>query len=442
MNVTLSHPTKKFKGTVKLPASKSISNRALILKQVLGSSINLHKHSEADDTVLMQQALAQGNGTIHLKNAGTCMRFLTAYFAATANAEVVLQCDERMKKRPIDELVMSLQQLGADIQYLEQPGFPPLVIKGKKLSGGIVQISATASSQFVSALLMIAPLCKNDLTIELKGAITSKPYMDMTVKLMQQFGISITFENQKFEIRNPTNNIPVTSNNPYPISHTSILNSQFAIEPDWSAAGYWYELVALSENAEITLPHLSPDSLQGDRVIAEYMELFGVQTTEVENGLVIKKSPQFIKKEAHTLDLVNCPDLAPTLAVTAAATNTALSLTGLQNLAIKESNRLAALKTELSKAGFMVNATADALEILPQEHERFLRLSTQLTHHNGSPFPSPITTYNDHRMAMAFAPLSLIFNGISIENPGVVHKSYPHFWDDMQQVGFVLSHTP
>lgn len=434
--ITLSHPTKKIKGTIVLPASKSISNRVLILKHVLGSTTELQNISEADDTVLMQMALAKGNGTIHLKNAGTCMRFLTAYFAATENSEVTLLCDERMEKRPIDELVTALQQLGAEITYLNKQGYPPLQIKGKQLNGGHVSISAQASSQYVSALMMIAPLCKTDLTIELTGEITSAPYIDMTVKLMQEFGINIVQENSKFEIRNSKTPVRLSSSKPFPediVSRDASMNSagQYTIEGDWSAASYWYEMVALSDDAEVFLPNLSLNSLQGDSLIAEYMKQFGVETIIVDNGILLKnngKRKTENGKQKTDLDLTDTPDLAPTLAVTAAAKNTQLTLTGLQNLIIKESNRLQALETELSKLGVDIISTEDSLSI---------NLQTS----NIKPQTSNIATYGDHRMAMAFAPLALLFETITIEHPEVVEKSYPHFWDDLTRMGFILSDT-
>lgn len=413
--LALSHISKIISGSIALPSSKSISNRALILNKVTGSSVNLQNLSEADDTVLMQQALAKGEGEIYLKNAGTCMRFLTAYFAATENSNVTLLCDERMEKRPIKELVDVLKQLGADIQYLKQEGFPPLHINGTQLNGGIVQMSAKASSQFVSALMMIAPLCKTDLIIELTGDITSEPYIEMTLAMMDNLGINIIRENSKFEISNLK-------------SQVSNLKSQISIESDWSAASYWYEMVALSKDAELFLPGLTKQSLQGDSKIADYMAFFGVQTGDQNGGVLLKKQalPQTIPAE---INLVHEPDLAPAIAVTAAATNTQVTLTGLQNLVIKESNRLNALETELNKCGFHTKATRDTLIIHPSPNPK-----SQIPN-----LKSQILTYGDHRMAMAFAPLALIFDQIAIENPDVVEKSYPHYWEDLSNSGFDLN---
>jgi 3-phosphoshikimate 1-carboxyvinyltransferase len=409
--LSLSHPTQHINGTILLPSSKSISNRVLILKQIVDSGIELLNLSDADDTVLMQLALSKKHGTVNLKNAGTCMRFLTAFFAATQDSEIILLCDERMEKRPIKELVNVLRQLGAEIEYINKEGFPPLKIKGKQLNGGQIQISASASSQFVSALMMIAPRCKTDLTIELTGAIASQPYIDMTASLMNQFGISTTFRNNI--IRISTSNIKRQTSNIF-------------VESDWSAASYWYAMVALSAEAEILLPDLSLESLQGDSRICSYMEFFGVQTISQTSGVLLKKQPSPPTKPAE-MNLVNEPDLAPTLAVIAAATHTPIVLTGLQNLAIKESNRLLALETELNKFGFRAKAINNSLQI----HGTYTPVA-------GTPV---VHTYGDHRMAMAFTPLALLFDQIIIQDPGVTEKSYPHFWKDIQSVGFSISHT-
>ena len=415
--VRLSHPTKILNGTINLPASKSMSNRALILQHVIGSTIELQNLSTADDTLIMQQALQQGSGIIYVKNAGTCMRFLTAYFAAKQNCDVQLLCDERMEKRPIAALVNALTQLGANITYLKEEGFPPLNIKGKQLNGGNIKISATTSSQFVSSLMMIAPLCKTDLTIELVEGITSQPYIDMTGEMMQNFGIDIVKQNSNFEFRKKIQ--PQKSK-------ISILNSQFVIESDWSAASYWYEMVALSKDAEITLPHLSLKSLQGDCVIAEHMKKFGVETIEIENGIILKKYIKCaVNSQPNEINLVHHPDLAPTLAAVITSSNSQTNLIGLQNLAIKESNRLQAITTELTKLGLDITSTENALLI------NFNPSISTIQHQ-----PPHIATYSDHRMAMAFAPLALVYDEIVIENPDVVEKSYPHFWDDLKTVGF------
>ncbi|MES2560593.1 MAG: 3-phosphoshikimate 1-carboxyvinyltransferase [Bacteroidota bacterium] len=451
--VRVSHPDSLLHGTIRLPGSKSISNRALILRQVSNTPIELHHLSTADDTVLMQQALQQHGGTIHLKNAGTCMRFLTAYFAATENASVNLLCDERMEQRPIGELVDALLQLGADIQYLNKEGFPPLHISGKKLKGGTIQISASASSQYVSALMMIAPLCEEGLTIQLTGTITSLPYIEMTARMMAEMGWHVNkIRNSKLEIRKKSQ-----------FSNPKSQISNLFIEPDWSAASYWYEMAALSKECNILLEGLRLDSLQGDAVIAEHMKLFGVLTIQEENGIRLRKesreevrnskleirnNPQFpnLKPEisilnSQFLNLNSSPDLAPTIAVTAAALNIPLTLTGLQNLVIKESNRLEALRAELTKLGFDITITDSELEVVKSQWSavRSPLLKSEIPNKSEITNPkSQILTYGDHRMALAFAPLALVCESITIEQPEVVEKSYPHFWEDLQWVGFRL----
>ncbi|MES2778266.1 MAG: 3-phosphoshikimate 1-carboxyvinyltransferase [Bacteroidota bacterium] len=440
-SMTVSHPDAILHGTIKLPGSKSISNRALILQQVSEIPIQLINLSIADDTIIMQQALQQGSGTIHLKNAGTCMRFLAAYFAAKEHADVTLLCDERMEQRPITELVDALNQLGADIEYINKEGFPPLRIHGKKLKGGTINTSASVSSQYISALMMIAPLCEEGLTINLTGTITSFPYIEMTARMMEQLGwilhinhrhsFSIHFPKQ-MQISNLEINLKSEISNP-----KSQISNLF-IEPDWSAASYWYEMTALSKECNILLEGLQLDSLQGDAIVAKYMELFGVVTKQEQGSIRLSKKNQNLESrnkseiqspKSEILDLKSTPDLAPTLVVTAAALCIPMILTGLQNLVIKESNRLEALRTELTKLGFDVTIANGRFEV-----KENLRLKSEISNPK-----SQISTYSDHRIAMAFAPLALIFDSITIEQPEVVEKSYPHFWEDLKSVGFQLA---
>ena len=358
--ISLSHPTSTLNASIHLPASKSISNRALILNAVTGNTTLINNLSEADDTVLMHSVLLSNETTFNLKNAGTCMRFLTAYFAAKPGKEVTLLCDERMEYRPIHSLVDALRQLGADITYLNKKGFPPLAIKGKQLSGGSIKMNASESSQFTSALMMIAPMLKEPLTIQLQGEISSEPYLKMTAAVMNMFGLETTIDLPYIHLT----------------SQISNLKSQILIEPDWSSASYWYEMVALSKDARIDLPGLSINSLQGDAIIAQHMELFGVQTTESKHGLILTKRPRSAVSSL-TLDLTHCPDLAPALAVTAAACNRNTILTGLKNLAIKESNRLLALHTELTKLGFDITVTDD--ELCVKERQQSAGLNSQFS---------------------------------------------------------------
>jgi 3-phosphoshikimate 1-carboxyvinyltransferase len=413
MNVArITHPGTKISAAITLPASKSISNRALILNAVSNNIHTLHNLSEADDTVIMQRALAFHTGKIDLKNAGTCMRFLTAYIAATPGSEVTLNCDPRMELRPVSQLVNALRQLGADITYLHKDGFPPLRISGQKLTGATLAIDASVSSQFISAMMMIAPLCKGGLTLELTGRISSRPYIDMTARMMTQFGLDVEVSYPKIRIA--------------ALADTILQPLSYTIEPDWSAAGYWYEIAALSTDAEIQLADLHTNSLQGDSIIAQHMEYFGVRTEEAASGIIIRKGDPLPAQEiVHSFNLYHAPDMAPALAVTAAATGIETLLTGLDNLAIKESNRLEGIASELTRCGFGVTAYPAALHIHADEIEK----STQ---------NAPIRTYGDHRMAMAFAPLALLFPGIIIEEPAVVDKSYPRFWNDLQKAGFDL----
>ena len=411
--VRVTHPTKKVAATIQLPSSKSISNRVLILQAISGNNIALENISTADDTLIMQSALFQKTGIIDVKNAGTCMRFLTAYFASI-NCEVELQCDERMKLRPIKILVNALRDLGADISYLQEEGFPPLKIKGKQLDGGNIKMNASVSSQFISALMLVAPIFKNGLEIELTEEISSKSYIEMTANLMTSLGFDCTFINNKITINNQA----------YKQSNNQ--NLTYQIEQDWSSAAFWYEIVALSEDAEILLKDLSLKSLQGDCIISEYMKVFGVETIETDEGVLLRKIKSSNHQIIKSFNLLNTLDLAPTLTVTAAAKNIETELSGLKNLKIKESNRLQSLETELKKCNFNIVAKDDSLIIHSTSN-------TKLQTSN-----SKLQTYNDHRLAMSFAPLALLFDDVMIENPDVVEKSYPHFWEDLKLAGFEL----
>jgi 3-phosphoshikimate 1-carboxyvinyltransferase len=428
--VRVSYPTKKVAATIQLPSSKSISNRTLILQAVSENKIELENISTADDTLIMQKSVLQKSGTVNVKNAGTCMRFLTAYFSSM-NCEIELQCDERMKLRPIKILVDALRDLGADISYLNEDGFPPLKLKGKQLDGGKIKMDASVSSQFISALMLVAPTFKNGLEIELVGEISSHSYIEMTKKLMQNFGFDCSFIENKIIIKNQ------------PINQSTIQPITYSIEQDWSSASYWYEIVALCNDAEILLKNLSLKSLQGDCMINEYMKIFGVEAIETDEGICLRK---FNCKDAKTqieessnhqiiksINLQNSPDLAPTLAVTTAAKPVPLSggkidaeLSGLKNLRIKESDRLQALETELRKCGFDIEIKENSLFIhsTPNTKRQTSNIKFQ--------------TYNDHRLAMSFAPLALVFGNVIIENPDVVEKSYPNFWDDLKLAGFEL----
>lgn len=420
--VKLSHPTKIVKATIELPLSKSISNRVLIL-QSLFQKINDVKYSDADDTLIMQKALKQKSGILYLKNAGTCMRFLAAYFAS-ANCEVELHGEERMQQRPIKILVDALKNLGADVSYLKEEGFPPIKIKGKQLEGGKIIMDASVSSQYISALMLVAPTFTNGLEIELIGEINSKSYIEMTKNLMQDLGFDCSFIQNKIKIHHQ------------PINYSTNQTPSYMIEPDWSSASYWYEIVALCNDAKILLKNLSIKSLQGDSVISEHMKNFGVETIETDEGILLKNiNYKGVKTQSNhssnhqiikLINLINSPDLAPTLAVTASAKNIELNLTGLKNLKIKESNRLFSIQNELNKCGFNIEINDDSLKINSTANSRLQTSNLKFQ------------THNDHRIAMSFAALALLFDKIEIENPEVVEKSYPHFWDDLKLAGFVL----
>ena len=424
-NYSVSHITKNIQADISLPSSKSISNRALILNHFYELNIDLQNLSEADDTAIMLNALKQNAGIINLKNAGTCMRFLTAYFACKENCEVELHGDERMQKRPIKILVDALKELGADITYLNEEGFPPLKIKGKKLSGGTISINADISSQFISALMLVAPSFESGLNIKLNGEIFSHSYIEMTAKLMIKFGFDVSFNGSELAIIKSSNHQIIHS-----LTHS--LTHSFTVEPDWSAASYWYEIAALSNSCNILLKGLHTESLQGDEIISDLMNDFGVETIHHDEGILLQKNHQIIKTnvtssdlEKHQINLASTPDLLPALAVTAAVKNSSAKFTGLKNLRIKESDRLNALETELKKCGFDVMIEKDTLKINPVFNFQFSSFN--------------FNTYNDHRMAMAFAPLALIFDKVEVENADVVEKSYPQFWNDLKQAGFEIS---
>ena len=393
MNLSLSHTTKVVRGEITLPSSKSISNRALIIKALSGLSFEIENLSMANDTQILQQLLADKNRTtFDVGHAGTAMRFLTAYLAIQ-QGEFILTGSERMQQRPIKILVDALTTLGADITYLKNEGFPPLKIIGKTLSGGEITIDGSISSQYISALMMIAPYIKNGLKINFEGQVASKPYLDMTAEMVKDF------------------------------------KAGFVVEPDWSSASYWYSMVALAKDAEITLLGLKKKSLQGDSVVAEIFEKFGVKTEYLPSGIRLTKLPNFgLPASNFQLNFSNCPDLAQTVAVASAALNIPVKLTGLSTLRIKETDRIAALQIELTKLGFKVEVDGDDLII--NSHSGKIQ---QLNHWSSI----SIRTYNDHRMAMAFAPLSLL-SPITIENPDVVVKSYPNFWQDLKNVGFEM----
>ncbi|OUR92647.1 3-phosphoshikimate 1-carboxyvinyltransferase [Flavobacteriales bacterium 34_180_T64] len=391
---------------VTITGSKSESNRLLVL-QALYPEIQIENISNADDTVLMQKALKSPADSVDIHHAGTAMRFLAAFYAIQDERKVCLTGSQRMKERPIEILVDALRRLGADIEYLENEGYPPLIINGKTLDINKVSIDANVSSQYISALLLIAPQLRNGLELSLIGDMTSLPYINMTLNLLNQLGVETSFNDQLILVK-PFKEI---------INSTTIV-----VESDWSSASYYYSIVALSPiNTEIRLTSYKQNSFQGDSVLAELYQDFGVFTKFKDTSIVLKKTSQNL--ETKSFHLNKAPDIAQTIVVTCFALGIACHLSGLHTLKIKETDRLIALKTELEKLGGVVSVTNDSLSL-----EASTIINDEIT----------ISTYNDHRMAMAFAPLALKTN-LKIENADVVSKSYPRFWDDLNAIGFQLS---
>lgn len=410
-SIKLTHPTKKVSGTVQLTGSKSESNRALIIQALSKGKVNIENLSSADDTVLLTKALkdatAEGTGTktIDIGPAGTAMRFMTSYLNLLPG-DFILTGTARMQQRPIGILVDALKGIGADVHYKNKPGFPPLHIEGKMWqSKDQVSIKGDVSSQYISSLLLIASSLKKGLTINIEGELTSRPYVTMTLNMLAEAGIQHQWEGNSIKI------------SPQEAQETTIY-----IEPDWSAASYWYAMVALAQEGEIYLPGLKKNSLQGDIAIAEIMTHFGVKTTFEEKGILLQKTAD--KSDKTLFDFKECPDLAQTVVVVAAALKRNVSFTGLETLKIKETDRIAALQNEIAKFGAIL--TADG----------------EIYHLDSSAVAEPesisIATYEDHRMAMAFAPLALVFNEIKIEEPQVVEKSYPAYWEHLTAQGFSI----
>ncbi|PBQ34878.1 3-phosphoshikimate 1-carboxyvinyltransferase [Sphingobacteriaceae bacterium] len=408
--------------SLSLSGSKSISNRLLVLSALLNSDQTVENLSTSEDTQLLQKALQQikdqNQATIDIHHAGTDMRFLTAYLSVTPG-EWMLTGSERMKQRPIGELVTALRTLGAEINYLEKENYPPLLIKGKTLNGGDIEIESSVSSQFISALLLIACKFKNGLKLNLKGKTVSQPYIDMTVELLKQTGIQVSQKEKTIQV--------------IPFDHIPKVMPQYFVESDWSSASYWYSICALLPDSKIELTYFHPKSLQADSILPELYKNLGVKTIFKENAILLS-SETVLAKEFY-YDFTNCPDIAQTVAVTCFALGIRAELTGLSTLKVKETDRLFALKTELEKFGAQIQLTSDSLSLKksdPQElKNKFTDPNTQL-----------IRTYNDHRMAMSFAPLALVVKEIMMDDSSVVAKSYPRFWEDLKSVGFSVNLHP
>jgi 3-phosphoshikimate 1-carboxyvinyltransferase len=406
-SIVISHPTKIINTHIELPHSKSISNRLLVMNALSKHPVEMLHLSDADDTKLMQEALNIRNGMVNVGNAGTCMRFLTAYYALMAE-DVVLHGTERMHQRPIGDLVDVLVKLGADIDYVDQIGFPPLRIKGKKLKGETVSISTNISSQFISALMMIAPMFEKGLTIQMIGPKISASYLDLTAKWMRKNGIVVDL----------TDNTIKVSNGDY------IMNATIP-EPDWSAASYWYVVAAFAKKAEIQIANLTKQDTQPDAIIANYMLNYGINTTFHRNHITLSKINCLLQNSYYSLK--QNPDIVPSLAVLFAGKNLEAELTDIAHLRYKETDRMNAIVNELNKLGFDTSHTSDAIQIMPSN----IYFNPNVK----------IETYGDHRMAMAFAPLALLFDHLTIMNPEVVNKSYPHFWQDLKKAGFKITST-
>jgi len=398
--------------TVDLPASKSISNRALIIHALSGGSTLPENLSDCDDTSVIIDALRTMPEEINIKAAGTAMRFMTAYLSVTPGTHI-LTGTERMKHRPIGILVDALRMLGANIEYIGEEGYPPIRITGSTLKGGLLEIHGNVSSQYISALLMIGPMLKDGLTLRLLDHIISRPYIDLTLWMMGEFGAEAEWTSADTITVNPK---------PYK-------SRDYFIENDWSGASYWYEILALNDDpeSEIRLTGLMDGSKQGDSITRYIFSLLGVKTklqskkAGIPQTITLKKNGHCVPKLEY--DFVNCPDLAQTFVVACAAMNIPFHFTGLSTLKIKETDRIEALKTEMRKLGYVVK-DIDGSELL-WDGERCEPSLEQ-----------GIDTYEDHRMALAFAPYAMKHNGLVINNPQVVTKSYPHYWDHLRQAGF------
>lgn len=393
-------------GSINLPASKSISNRVLIINALSFNPYPIKNLSDSDDTQVLAKALFSNHSHFNIGHAGTAMRFLTAFLSTIAGTWEITGSD-RMKQRPIGILVEALNKIGAKIEYLEKEGFPPLKISGSHLQGNMITLDGSISSQYISALLLIAPSIENGLTIQLAGTVTSRSYIALTLKLMAHFGIQYTWEG---------NTIKVPEQNYLP--------GEYTIEADWSGASYWFQILALADRGEILLENLQLKSLQGDAFIADWFKQFGIISTQRDEGVLIEKK-QTSYPEHLQLNFIENPDIAQTMACLCVALKIPFRFSGLKTLKIKETDRITALQNELRKFG------AKLFE--PAEGELSWNGIIDSTIAEEVPI---INTYNDHRMAMAFAPIALSGNTVIIDDPMVVTKSYPRFWDDLKKVGF------
>lgn len=395
----------QLNNTITITGSKSESNRSLLLA-ALFPDIKIENISNSDDAQVMAKGLKISDGTVDIHHAGTAMRFLTGYFSSQEGKEVILTGSKRMTERPIKILVDALKSLGAEISYVQEDGYPPIKIKGQKIVKDKVSLPANVSSQYISSLLLIAPSLENGLELELVGKITSVPYIKMTLALLEEIGVETSFEGNIIKVSAKDKVAPTT----------------LVVESDWSSASYFYGICALAApGTEITLSAYKQKSLQGDSVLADIYTSFGVETTFGENKITLRKTDKKVLAE-NEFDLANAPDIAQTIAVTCFGLGVGCHLTGLHTLKIKETDRLEALHTELSKLGADISVTDKTLTIIPSK-----TIIPEVA----------IDTYNDHRMAMAFAPLAMKTT-MFVNDAEVVSKSYPDFWNDLKQLDFSI----
>ena len=386
MSYKISHPTKAVNCEIDLPSSKSISNRLLIIQALCKEEFELQNISDSDDTKCLQRALLSKENTIDVGHAGTSFRFLTSYLSIQNGDEFILTGSDRMKERPIKELVDSLKELDAEIEYIEEENFPPLKIKGVKLRGKRIKIDGSVSSQFISSILLVSPTIKGGLEIEIKGDLVSKPFVLMTLKLMSEFGVNWDWTENKIKI-----------------VEQNYLSEKYKVESDWSAATFWFQIASLSDNCNIKLNGLAENSIQGDKKVRNFFKNLGVESEFVNNQLILTKIPE--RTFPEKVDLIETPDVYPSLKCTLFVKRISTEISGIQTLKDKETNRISAVENEMKKL-----------------HQSKI-----------------IETYNDHRMAMSFAPLCLKYGKLQINNAEVVSKSYPNFWEDLKKGGFKIS---
>ena len=405
---SLKHDNLFFSRTFEISGSKSESNRLLILKYFY-RNLEIENLSDSDDSVVLSKHLKSLSNHIDIGHAGTAMRFLTAFLSIQNNKEFEITGSERMKQRPIKILVDALNSLGAEIRYKDKVGYPPLIIKGKKISGQKISLNAEISSQYISALILIAPFLDRGLLIHLEGKITSRPYLEMTLSILNKIGVSYEFTNNKITIE------PLTE----------IDNTTINVESDWSSVSYFYSIIALSNKSELIIGKFYNSSIQGDKELSKIYLKFGVETEFLDDQgrIILKKIKDFVLPQKVSIDLTKHPDIAQTIAVTCFGLGISCDLFGLHTLKIKETDRLLALKIELEKLGAEIEITNNSIHL-----SCCSKINENIS----------IDTYNDHRMAMAFAPLAILVP-LKINNPDVVSKSYKNFWSDLKAINFNIS---